>query len=110
MELLEIIMIIAQIVNIPGTLGPILGLLYFCAALRYGILSSQIIQTIGSKPEMEIILRVFQSVLASLLLILSGGILVFHGWRLSPLLMFKDLLITIVMIYLTTQDWKRIQP
>ena len=101
-------MIVAQIVNVGFGLGSILGLLYVFGSLGYLYISIfQIIKTIRSKRDTELVFRIIQLILAPSILFLSGSILFFHGWRLDPVLMSKELLTAILLVYLILLDWKR---
>lgn len=85
-----------------GLFNIFLGILY-CAVSIYQLVAA--IQSSGSS--VSITARILQLVFLPLLLILSGAILFFQGWRLDPLLVFQQFLIEFVLIYLVVVDLKR---
>jgi len=47
---------------------------------------------------------VIQSVALPIFILLCGFILIFHGWRLDPILQFEQLLLFMVIVYLILKD------
>jgi hypothetical protein len=98
-------------VNVGLDLGSILGLLQILGCLGYFVLSiSQIIFSVRSQRDTELVLRMVQLIFAPFIcyLLLSGVILFFDGWRLDPFLLFQEFLMSILIGYLIFLDWKRL--
>jgi small-conductance mechanosensitive channel len=86
----------------------ILGFLLILGALGYVAVSiAQITFAARAGQGSDIVLRIFQLVFAPLILLLSGAILFFQGWRQDPVLQFKDFLMTVLISYLILLDLKR---
>ncbi|ASC71310.1 Ycf66-like protein [Halomicronema hongdechloris C2206] len=86
-------------------LSSILGLLQALGSLGYFAVSiAQITTALRSRRLTEPVLRILQLIFAPLILLLSGGILFFNGWRLDPILQFQQLLLSILIGYLILLD------
>lgn len=96
-------------VNVSLSLAGLLGILNILFGLFYSAVSiAQVITTIrNSGAAIDIAFRLAQVLIAPILLILSGLILCFQGWRLDPLLSLQQLLIEILVLYLAIRDIQR---
>jgi hypothetical protein len=85
--------------------GSLLGLLDVILAIAY--LAWSIFVTITRGREFStvfVLLFIIQALIAPGVLILSGLILIFQGWRLDPLLQLSYFLLNILLIYLGLKD------
>lgn len=95
-------------VNIGLNLGSIFGLLQILVSLGYFAVSiAQITGAVRSQRNNDIVLRTLQLIFAPSILLLSGGILFFQGWRLEPILQSQQLLMTTLISYLIFLDLRR---
>ena len=98
---------IAQ-VNIGVSFASYLGLLQALGALGYFAVSvAQVIIALKSHQIDDIVIRILQLLLAPLILLQSGAILFFNGWRLDPVLQLQQFLPSFLIAYLIFLDWKR---
>jgi uncharacterized membrane protein YhaH (DUF805 family) len=92
-------------VNIGFNSATLLGLLDVILALAYLVLSIALPLTrardLGS---IGITLYLIQAFIAPVILLLSGFILIFQGWRLDPILQFAYLLLHLLVVYLAVKD------
>ncbi|WP_407897173.1 Ycf66 family protein [Scytonema sp. NUACC26] len=52
----------------------------------------------------SLVLYIIQLIFIPIILLLSGFILIFQGWRLDPILQFSQLLLTLLILYLVVKD------
>ncbi|MDJ0708339.1 MAG: Ycf66 family protein [Leptolyngbyaceae cyanobacterium MO_188.B28] len=98
---------IAQI-NFGTTLASYIGLLQALGALGYFVLSiAQVITAFRSKGVGDLVVRILQLLLAPYILLISGGILFYNGWRLDPNLQFQQLSTSVLIGYLIFLDLKK---
>ena len=94
--------------NIGLSLSTILGFLLILGSLGYFAVSmAQIIVAVRSQRDADTALRIFQLIFAPFILLLSGLILLFQGWRLDPILLFQEFLMSLLIGYLILLDLKR---
>lgn len=94
--------------NIGLSLSTILGFLLILGSLGYFAVSmAQIIVAVRSQRDADTVLRIFQLIFAPFILLLSGLILLFQGWRLDPILLFQEFLMSLLIGYLILLDLKR---
>jgi Ycf66 protein N-terminus len=97
------------VINVAFGWVSLLGIAQILGALGYLALSiGQIIAAMRSNNANNIALRVLQLLLGPLILLISGMILVFSGWRLDPILQFQEFSLTILIAYLIVQDIRRL--
>lgn len=83
----------------------LIGWLQVLGAIGYFAISvGQIIATSQAQRQSEQGFRIMQTIVVPPLLLLSGVVLIFNGWRLDPLLQFQALLITGLIGYLIFMD------
>ena len=88
-------------INIASLLGfaqVIFALFYFIFAI-FKLVRMEIRMSSSAK-----ILYIIQLVSIPIFLLLSGIILVFQGWRLDPILQFQQLIISVLIFYLSLKD------
>jgi len=86
----------------------ILGLLHVLGSLGYCAVSfAQIVAAVRSQRGTDMVLRSLQLIFAPVLLLQSGGILFFHGWRMDPILQFQESSMSILIAYLILLDLKK---
>ncbi len=51
-----------------------------------------------------LVLYIIKDIFAPILMFICGFILVFQGWRLDPILQFMQILLSILIIYLSIKD------
>ena len=92
--------------NVGLNLCSLIGLFHIIGAVIYFIISiAQVVIVIRNTGTlMQIVIRVLQSLFAPAILYISGGILLFQGWRLDPILAFQQVIITGLLIYLIIRD------
>ena len=86
-----------------------LGLAEFLLANGYFFISIvQVIKVIRNRSDSLInkILRILQAIFAPLIILISGFILIFQGWRLDTLFIFQQILFFILLNYLIWRDWQ----
>ncbi len=85
----------------------ILGVLHILGSVAYFVVSIvQITVAARSRQPANTVLRILQLIFAPLILLLSGFILFFQGWRQDPILQFQQLLMNILIGYLIFLDLK----
>jgi hypothetical protein len=91
--------------NIGINISSLFGLIYFLTGIAYFIFLIVFLSA-NSRRMADWLLPVFimQIFFIPLLLIISGGILFFQGWRLDPVLQFGQFLSFIVIILLLIKD------
>ncbi len=77
------------------------GLGYFAVSV------GQVVVAVRATNAGNIAFRLLQLMLGPLILLLSGVILLLQGWRLDPILLFQNLLMTMLIIYLIVRDLNR---
>lgn len=92
-------------VNIGLNFASLLGLLDIILAIAYLVLSSALPLERGRHVGgTGIALYVVQAIIAPIVLLISGVILIFQGWRLDPILQLAYLLLELLVIYLAVKD------
>ncbi len=83
----------------------LLGLIQVLGSLGYFVISiAQLAKPGKSRKKIELIFRIFQLIFIPLMLLLSGIIILFQGWRLDPALLFQDFLMMIIVSYFVCLD------
>ncbi|MBE9189600.1 hypothetical protein IQ230_04310 [Gloeocapsopsis crepidinum LEGE 06123] len=93
-------------------LAAVIGIAYILFGFLYvPILIAQLITVIRNSQTtvIEIAFRLTQFFVAPVILLLSGGILIFQGWRLDPMLVFQQILLLYLMAFLVVRDIQRLQ-
>ena len=88
-------------INLSSILGIIdiaLAVAYLVTAIANSGMRSQIISNTG------IILYIIQGIMVVGVLLVSGFILFFQGWRLNPILGFQQFLLHVLLIFLAFKD------
>jgi hypothetical protein len=86
----------------------VIGLLQVLGALAYFMVSiTQIIAALRERQSSTVVPRFIQLIFVPLMLLMSGIILFFNGWRLDPILQFQQLLLGILIGHLVLQDLRR---
>ncbi|MEP0856626.1 Ycf66 family protein [Trichocoleus sp. DQ-U1] len=92
-------------VNYGLNLALLLGLVYWIIGLIYPFIAIFLIfKRFRRMIPVSIALYIGQALILPILMIYSGMILLFHGWRLDPILQFEQLLLTGVVISLIIKD------
>jgi hypothetical protein len=81
-----------------GVLDIALAILYLVISIGTPIVRRTTIGTTGTT------LFIIQAFFAPLCLLLAGGIIIFQGWRLDPILQFAFLLLNALIIYFAVKD------
>lgn len=83
----------------------LLGLIQVLGSAGYFVISiAQLAKPAQSRTKIELIFRIFQLIFIPLMLLLSGIIILFQGWRLDPVLLFQDFLMMIIVSYFVCLD------
>lgn len=104
-SLLSAIAPLNQVVNFSFNFATLLGL--FDLLLALGSLALSITLIAKTKRLLEAagtVIYAVQAVLATLILLTSGAILIWNGWRLDPILLFAVFLQHLLIIYLGLKD------
>ncbi|AFY41265.1 Ycf66 family protein [Nostoc sp. PCC 7107] len=92
-------------VNFGLNIASLIGFAQIVFAVAYLLaLIILLIQRARRLETLSLIFYVFQTIIIPIFLLTSGLILVFHGWRLDPILQFMQLLSTMLIIYLCVKD------
>ena len=92
-------------VNYGINLAGLLGIFYILLAVAYFILVIiWLAQTARRLNASALVLYIIQAIFAPILMFICGFILVFQGWRLDPILQFMQILLSILIIYLSIKD------
>lgn len=92
-------------VNIGTNPASLLGLIQIIFGLFYLIFAIvQLMRTRYRLSSSATIFYIIQLVLLPPLLLLSGLILLFQGWRLDPILQFQQLILSALVFYLSLKD------
>ncbi|HAO11879.1 MAG TPA: hypothetical protein DCQ51_12075 [Planktothrix sp. UBA8407] len=95
-------------VNVGLNLSSLIGLIQIIGAVIYFSISiAQVVIVIRNTGTLiQIAIQVLQILFGPAILLISGGILLFQGWRLDPILAFQQVIITGLLIYLIIRDWQ----
>lgn len=92
-------------INLGANLASLLGIMYLLFAPVYFIFTIIFISQRGTRLiSWTLKLYIIQVIFVPLIMILSGYILLFQGWRLNPILQFGQFLSTLLIIYLSVKD------
>jgi hypothetical protein len=95
-------------INFGGSLNSLLGILLILGSGGYLIMSmEQTREATRLNQADDIAPRLLQTFLGPVLLLASGLILLIQGWRLDPLLLLQNLLMSMLVGYLILADWRR---
>ncbi|KST66410.1 Ycf66 family protein [Mastigocoleus testarum] len=95
---------LAQI-NLGFNPASLIGLFYMLFSIIYFISMIVFLRRSAKKlSNSAIIFYVIQAIFASFLMLISGVILTFQGWRLDPILQFGEFCLLILVIYLSVKD------
>ncbi len=98
--------LLMEMVAIGINWASLLGFLQIVSAIAYFAVSINQ-ATVAVRSGRDRTTRIIQSVFAPLILLLSGAILFFQGWRLDPLLQFQQYTMSILIVYLVFLDLRR---
>ncbi|HEY9646488.1 MAG TPA: hypothetical protein V6C88_08975 [Chroococcidiopsis sp.] len=83
----------------------LIGFALVIGAFAYlGLTIAQVIAAFRAEQPDGKLLRILQLIFAPICLLVSGGILVFQGWRQDAILQLKDLLMAVLIAYLIAID------
>ncbi|WP_019508884.1 Ycf66 family protein [Pleurocapsa sp. PCC 7319] len=87
----------------------VVGLFDVLGGIGYFILIiTQVLESVRkSNSSLYIILKVLELLFCPIALLLSGGILIFNGWRLDPILQFQQLLFHLIVIVCLVKEAMR---
>lgn len=86
----------------------VLGLLHVLGAGVYFAISiNQLVTATRTNSGNDTVFRTLQLIFSPIILLLSGAILIFQGWRLDPILLFQVVLTTFLIAYLIWLDLRR---
>lgn len=92
-------------VNIGINIASLLGFIQIIFGLFYLIFAIiKLIQTRSRLSNSTTVFYIIQLILLPPLLLLSGIILVFQGWRFEPILQFQQLVLSALIFYLSLKD------
>ena len=91
-------------VNYGINLTGLLGLIYIFLGILYFISVIIVITRRANRPTHSALLYIFQAIILPILLVLCGGILLFYGWSLFPILQFQQLLLFVLITYFAVKD------
>ena len=91
-------------VNYGINLTGLLGLIYIFLGILYFISVIIVITRRANRPNNSAFLYIFQAIILPILLVLCGGILLFYGWSLLPILQLQQLLLFVLITYFAVKD------
>lgn len=92
-------------VNVGTNSSTIIGLSYLILAVTYIFLMvGWLVLRKNALPLWARLIYILQGVLLPVIMLVSGIILMFQGWRLDPVIQFQQLLLLLVIIYLSFKD------
>lgn len=91
-------------VNIGLNVASLLGIIYVLLGAAYLILMVCFLVKTTRLTNWALSLYIIQGIFIPVLMFLSGVILIFQGWRLDPILQFGQVILFLLIIYLTIKD------
>jgi hypothetical protein len=92
-------------VNFGVNLAGLIGIIYLLWAIIYFILTVAWLSKRGTRlTGWALGLYIIQLIFPPIVMLLSGVILFFQGWRLDPILQFEQFLLLLLILYLTIKD------
>ncbi len=92
-------------VNYGINLAGLLGIVYVLLSVAYFIIMMVLLAQRSSRLNgSALVFYLLQAIFAPILMFFCGLILVFQGWRLDPLLQLMQLLLSVLIIYLSIKD------
>ncbi|MEH2293547.1 Ycf66 family protein [Nostoc sp.] len=92
-------------VNFGVNLAGLIGIIYLLWAILYLILTVAWLAQRGSRLRgWALALYIIQLIFTPIIMLLSGAILLFQGWRLDPILQFEQVLLLVLILYLSIKD------
>lgn len=91
-------------VNYGISLTGLLGLIYIFLGIVYFISVIIVITRRANRPNDSALSYIFQAIILPILLVVCGGILLFYGWALFPILQFQQLLLFVLITYFAVKD------
>lgn len=92
-------------VNFGINLAGLIGIIYLLLTIPYFIFMLVWLVRRGARlAGWALALYIIQVIFTPIILLLCGFILLFQGWRLDPILQFGQLLLSLLIIYLTIKD------
>jgi hypothetical protein len=92
-------------VNLFNNTASILGIIYCLLAIVYVVfMVFWLVQRRTRLANSFLALYIIQAIFIPFPLLLCGIILIFQGWRLDPVLMFEQLLLFLIIIFLSIKD------
>ncbi|MEH1931363.1 MAG: Ycf66 family protein [Nostoc sp.] len=88
-------------VNVAG----LIEIIYLLGAIIYLILTVAWLAQRGTRLRgWALALYIIQFIFTPIIMLLSGTILLYQGWRLDPILQFEQFLLLLLILYLTIKD------
>jgi hypothetical protein len=92
-------------VNFGLNVAGFLGIIYSLWAIIYLILTVAWLSQRGTRLRgWALALYIIQLIFTPIIMLLSGAILFFQGWRLDPILQFEQFLSLLLILYLSIKD------
>ncbi|MEH2407450.1 Ycf66 family protein [Nostoc sp.] len=92
-------------VNFGLNIAGLIGIIYLLWAILYLILTVAWLVQRGSRLRgWALTLYIIQLIFTPIIMLLSGVILFYQGWRLDPILQFEQVLLLILILYLSIKD------
>ncbi|MHC5599327.1 MAG: Ycf66 family protein [Nostoc sp.] len=92
-------------VNFGVNLAGLIGIIYLLWAIIYLILTVAWLAQRGTRLRgWALALYIIQLIFVPIIMLLSGAILFFQGWRLDPVLQFEQFLSLLLILYLSIKD------
>jgi hypothetical protein len=98
-------MLILGQLNFGLNFASLLGIIYFIFGICYLIsMITFLTQRANSLRGTSLVLYILQALVIPIFISFCGFILIFQGWRLDPILQFQQLLLFIIITYLSMKD------
>ncbi|MEH2240135.1 Ycf66 family protein [Nostoc sp.] len=92
-------------VNFGLNIAGLIGIIYFILAIVYFILTVAWLSQRGIRlTGWALALYIIQVIFTPIIMLISGIVLFFQGWRLDPILQFEQFLLLLLILYLSIKD------
>ncbi|MBN3927285.1 Ycf66 family protein [Nostoc sp. NMS4] len=92
-------------VNFGLNIAGLIGIIYLLWAIIYLILTVAWLSQRGTRLRgWALSLYIIQLIFTPIIMLLSGAILYYQGWRLDPVLQFEQFLLLLLILYLSIKD------
>lgn len=92
-------------VNFGLNIASLLGILYVIFGIAYMIFMVFLLfRRVNRLSGGAFIIYLLQALLIPSVMLLTGFILIFQGWRLDPILQFSQVLLTVLIVYFSVKD------